>query len=63
MEHMLNLSTKYNVRLPRDMKRYICKDCHTFLLPGKTAQVRVKKGKIVIKCLHCGNYKRYLYKK
>jgi len=63
VEHMVNLSTKYNVRIPREMKINFCKKCHTFLIPGKTAQVRLKKGKVVIKCLRCGAYKRYPYKK
>jgi len=63
IDHMVNLSTKYNVRIPRDIKRNYCKKCHTFLIPGKTAQVRLKKGKVVIKCLKCGTYKRYIYRK
>ena len=63
IEHILKLSRKYNIRLPREMKMYICKKCHSFLIPGKTSQVRLKKGKIVIKCLKCGSYKRYIYKK
>jgi ribonuclease P protein subunit RPR2 len=63
VEHMINLSRKYNVRIPRHMKRHFCKKCHTFLIPGKTAQVRLKKGKVVIKCLRCGNYKRYVYRR
>ncbi len=61
-ELILKLSEKYNYRIPQYMKRFICKKCHTFLIPGKTSQVRLKKGKIVIKCLKCGNYKRYPYK-
>ena len=63
MEHILKLSRKYNIRLPREMKMYICKKCHSFLIPGRNSQVRLKKGKIVIKCLKCGSYKRYIYKK
>jgi len=62
VEHILNLSRKYNLRLPREMKRSICKECHTILIPGKTAQVRLKKGKVVVKCLRCGSYKRYRYR-
>ena len=62
VEHIFNLSRKYNVRLPREMKRHMCKNCHTFLIPGKTARVRLKKGKVVVKCLRCGNYKRYRYR-
>ena len=63
VEHILNLSNKYKVRLPREMKIHICKRCHSILIPGKTSQVRLKKGKVVIKCLNCGAYKRYPYKK
>ncbi len=63
IDHMVNLSKKYNVRIPREMKRMYCKKCHTFLIPGKTSHIRLKKGKIVIKCLRCGAYKRYIYKK
>ena len=59
---ILKLSEKYNYCIPAHMKWFICKKCHTFLIPGKTSQVRLKKGKIVIKCLRCGNYKRYHYK-
>ncbi len=63
VEHMLNLSKKYNVRIPKEMKYHICKGCHAFLYPGITSQVRLKKKKVVIKCLYCGKYKRYPYKK
>ena len=62
VELIFKLSRKYNVRIPREMKRHMCKECHTFLIPGKTAQVRLKKGKVVIKCLRCGEYKRYRYR-
>ncbi len=63
IEHMVKLSRKYNVRIPKEMKRHFCKKCYTFLIPGKTARVRLKKGKVVIKCLRCGSYKRYVYRK
>jgi len=59
---IFKIARKYNIRLPREKKYHMCKHCHTFLLPGKTAQVRLKKGKVVIKCLHCGEYKRYPYR-
>ena len=58
----LLISKKYNVRIPRDLKYKICKRCHSFLIPGKNARVRLKKGKVVITCLKCGQKKRYKYK-
>ncbi len=58
----LLISKKYNVRIPRNLKYRICKKCHSFLIPGKNARVRLKRGKVVITCLKCGCTKRYKYK-
>ena len=62
VELILKIARKYNIRLPREMKYRICKKCNCFIIPGKNATVRLKKGKVVIKCLECGRYKRYPYK-
>ena len=59
VELILKIAKKHKIRLPRQLKYNICKKCHTFLIPGKNAQVRLKKGKIIIKCENCGSYKRY----
>lgn len=53
----LEISKHYKVKL--DNKRLICKNCKTILIPGKNASVRIKKGKVNIKCMRCGNVKRY----
>jgi len=58
----LLISKKYNVRIPRHMKYRICKKCNLFIVPGKNARVRLKKGKVVITCLNCDYKKRYKYK-
>jgi ribonuclease P protein subunit RPR2 len=52
------LSTRYNVRIPRERKRWICKTCFAYLLPGVTARVRIK-GQTKVTCLLCGAVKRY----
>jgi len=62
VELMLAISRKYRVPIAKEQKYRICKKCHSFLVPGKNATVRLKKGKVVIKCEKCGNYKRYPYK-
>ncbi len=62
VELILKIARKYNIRLPREMKYRICKKCNCFIIPGKNATVRLKKGKVVIKCLECDRYKRYPYK-
>ncbi|NPA74943.1 MAG: RNAase P [Euryarchaeota archaeon] len=56
---ILKISRKYNIRLNRERKMRICKKCGAFLYPGKTATVRLKRGKLIIKCHNCGSYKRY----
>ena len=62
IELAILLSKKYNVRIPKNLKHRICKKCHSFLIPGKNARVRLKRGKIVVTCLRCGHTKRYRYK-
>jgi ribonuclease P protein subunit RPR2 len=56
------LGTRYNVRIPSDLKRWLCKKCSSFLVPGLNARVRTK-GKVVITCLTCGRVSRYRIRK
>jgi len=54
---ILDISRHYKIRIPN--KRYICKNCKSYLIPGKNAIVRIRKGRIIIKCMRCGNIKRF----
>jgi len=54
------IGMKYNVRIPRKYKRFICKKCKRALIPGITARVRIRRGKVVYTCLRCGGAKRYI---
>lgn len=56
----LNISKHYKVRIPD--KRYICKKCNSIMIPGRNATVRIRKNRIIIKCLRCGNVKRFRIK-
>ena len=60
----LHIETR--VRMPRWMKRSLCKKCHTPLIPGVSARVRLRsQGRLsykVIKCIRCGWIHRYPYK-
>jgi len=49
------LGMKYNVRVPRELKRLYCKHCYKFLLPGKTSRSRVnsQKKRVEVRCLSC----------
>lgn len=54
--------TVSSIRDP-SIKRTICKHCHTLLIPGITARVRVRRRRerhIVVTCLECQTIKRYL---
>ncbi len=48
--------------LPREIKRSICRTCLSALIPGKTAVVRIRKGRVIVRCLKCGRVYRYPYK-
>jgi ribonuclease P protein subunit RPR2 len=53
---------KYKVKLPLKLKRRICKNCHSYLVPGKNLRVRTNKGHMVYCCLNCKGFMRIGYK-
>lgn len=59
------ISLRYNVRLPKEMKRKFCRKCSSLLIPSVTSKVRIdsKTKSITIKCLNCEKTYRYPYKK
>ncbi|HIP74747.1 MAG TPA: ribonuclease P protein component 4 [Thermococcus paralvinellae] len=64
VEIALAIQQKAKVRMPRKWKRRYCKRCHSFLVPGVNARVRLRQKRmphVVIKCLKCGHIMRYPY--
>jgi len=61
VEIALAVQQKARIRLPRKWKRRYCRKCHSFLVPGVNARVRLRNGHVVIKCLECGHISRYPY--
>lgn len=55
------IGLRYNVRLPKELKRKFCKNCNSLLIPSVTSTVRLDKA-IIIKCLECNRIYRYPYK-
>lgn len=53
------VGTKHVVRLGRDQRRRVCRKCSAYLLPGRTARVRVRAGKVAQTCLACGAVRRF----
>ena len=56
------LSMKYKLKLPRAIKRQLCKHCYGILIPGVNCRIRTKDGKLIIYCLDCKKYTRILLK-
>ena len=52
----------FKVKIPLKFKRRFCKNCYSFLLPGKNCRIRTNKGNIVYYCLNCKGFTRIGYK-
>ena len=57
------LSMKYKVKIPSNLKRQFCKHCHSYLMPSVNVRIRTRNGKIVYYCLECREYMRFPYLK
>ena len=55
------LSMKYKVRIPSNLKRQFCKHCYHYLMPPINLRVRTRQGKVVYYCLDCKKYMRFPY--
>ncbi len=56
------IGMKSSVRLPKNLKMFICKKCGDLLVPGLNCRVRLRPNcgtKIIITCLNCMEIKRY----
>ena len=57
------IGMRYRVSLPRELKRKLCKNCQSYLVPGSNSRVRLRGNYVVMTCLKCGNQMRYPYGK
>jgi ribonuclease P protein subunit RPR2 len=64
---IIRLSLKNKVKIPVNIKRSICENCHITLIPGVTSSLRIRsQGKmhyILIRCNQCGYIKRIPFDK
>ena len=56
------MGMRMRVRIPRRLKRRICKGCRCYLSPGRT-RVRLRDGMVTVTCLECGEEMRYPYRR
>jgi ribonuclease P protein subunit RPR2 len=59
------ISKRTKVRIPRETKHYLCKNCGQPLVLGRNARIRLRpaNSRIIISCLSCGAIRRYPYRK
>jgi len=49
------------LRLPREYRRLVCRNCKSFILPGVNCRIRIQSRRephVVITCLNCGKHSR-----
>lgn len=57
----LVIRNKFKVKLPSEIKKSYCKNCHSYLVPGKNLRIRAINGKMAYYCLICKTYMRFPY--
>jgi len=63
VELIRKISMKNKVRIPLEIRRFICRKCNSLLVPASTLRVRVKEKKYVVyQCLNCGFKRRFQIK-
>ncbi len=57
------IAMRYNVKIPKELKRKFCHKCHHYFLLGKNCKVRTNPETkcVEYKCLDCGRVNRYGY--
>lgn len=52
------ISMRYNVPLGRRLRMRVCRRCGSALVPGLTSAVRVRRGRLNVRCTGCGSLMR-----
>ena len=53
------IAMKYNIRLPKSIKRNICKHCYAYLVPGENCRIRTRDKKLIYYCMDCKKHMRF----
>jgi len=54
------IAMRYKIRIPTELKRRVCKNCYSYLRPGKNVRIRINEGKVIYYCLECKKYMRFV---
>ncbi len=55
------IATRNRIHLPRDLRRRVCRNCKSFLVPGANSRTRIRQRRephVAITCLACGHITR-----
>lgn len=63
VDDILKFKQKTKTTIPLEVKRFICKKCHSVLIPGINLRVRLNNQHLVYLCLECKNIYRIPYLK
>jgi ribonuclease P protein subunit RPR2 len=55
------MAMRYRIHLTKAQKMSFCKECNAYLKNGINSTVRLRHGKIVLKCKECGFVRRFGY--
>jgi ribonuclease P protein subunit RPR2 len=56
------IAMRTRLRLPKEYKRFICRKCKSFILPGVNCRIRIQQRRephMVVTCLNCGKHSRF----
>ncbi len=59
------IGMRYNVIIPKDLKRLFCKKCYSYLVPGFNSIHRTNRNQqsMEVRCKNCNNMMRFPYRK
>ena len=57
------ISMKFKVKIPRELKRKFCKHCYHYIVPNKNCRIRIHKSRVVYSCFDCKKFMRFVLKK
>lgn len=53
------IAMKYKIRLPSQLKKSFCKNCHKYLVPSVNCRIRLHKHRLIYYCFSCRHYMRH----
>ncbi|MFW9862296.1 MAG: ribonuclease P [Candidatus Thorarchaeota archaeon] len=62
MQVASRVAQRARIKVPKDIKRKICRQCGIVLIPGESCRVRMRNNRakhLTVTCIACGNIARY----